>query len=51
MSLLTVEEFDNVSHFPGKLTRKQKKQFRKNNNNSLNIEVLRQKPLLIRNKL
>ena len=25
MSLLTVEEFDNVSHFPGKLTRKQKK--------------------------
>ena len=38
MSLLTVEEFDNVSHFPGKLTRKQKKQFRKNNNNSLKLK-------------
>jgi len=38
MSLLTVEEFDNFSHFPGKLTRKQKKQFRKNNNNSLKLK-------------
>jgi phosphate starvation-inducible protein PhoH len=38
MSLLTVEEFDNVSQFPGKLTRKQKKQFRKNNNNSLKLK-------------
>ena len=35
MSLTTVEQFDNITNFPGRLTRKQKKQIRRNSNNSL----------------
>tara|TARA_R110002020_G_scaffold321162_1_gene537084 strand:+ start:947 stop:1702 length:756 start_codon:yes stop_codon:yes gene_type:complete len=37
MSLTTVEQFDNITNFPGRLTRKQKKQIRRNSNNSLKL--------------
>lgn len=39
MSLVTVEEFNNnISHFPERLSKKQKKQIRRNNNNSLKLQ-------------
>ena len=40
MSLITnVEDFNNnITNFPGRLTRKQKKQIRRNNNNSLKLQ-------------